>query len=225
LSFVNDISRYILLSYTRESYLVINLMFDRFSRRFHKPAWAGASNDEPAFQHWFGHGRHHRGKQFLEDMFGFGGEERPRTRRGEIKFLLLEVLSTQPGHGYDLMERMETRSGGFRRPSPGSVYPTLQLLEDEGLVTSEMTAGKRVYTITDAGRQVLAERAERTPADNTWEDFKTKSQELDSLRQAAMDLAGAVMQVARSGRSERIDRVKALLDRTKREIYAMLAEE
>jgi DNA-binding PadR family transcriptional regulator len=200
-------------------------MFDRFHRRFHKPAWAGASADEPLFHHWFGHGRHHRGKQFLEDLFGFGDDDKPRTRRGEIKYLLLELLLTQASHGYDLIERMETRSGGFRRPSPGSVYPTLQLLEDEGYVVSEMTGGKRVYTITDAGRQFLAERAERQPFDNAWEGFKAKSQELDGLRQAAMELAGAVTQVARSGRSERIDRVKVILERTKREIYAMLAEE
>jgi DNA-binding PadR family transcriptional regulator len=200
-------------------------MFKHFHRRFHTPAWAGAGANEPLFHQWFGHGRHPRGTQFLEGMFGFGGEDEPRTRRGEIKFLLLELLSAQASHGYDLIKRMETRYGGFRRLSPGSVYPTLQLLEDEGYVTSEMTAGKRVYTITEAGQQFLAEHTEREPADNAWEGFKAKSQEFEGLRQAAMELAGAVMQVARSGRSERIDRVKALLERTKREIYAMLAEE
>ncbi|MFM2304172.1 MAG: hypothetical protein RLZZ135_1582 [Cyanobacteriota bacterium] len=200
-------------------------MLRHFRDRFYTPVWAGACADERFPHHWFGHGRHARGKQFLEEMFGFGGEEGPRNRRGDIKFLLLELLSEQPSHGYDLIKRMETRYGGFRRLSPGSVYPTLQLLEDEEYVTSETTAGKRVYTITDAGRQFLANRTPQEPADNAWEAFKHKPQEFDRLRQAAMELAGAVMQVARSGRFDRMNRAQELLERTKREIYAMLAEE
>jgi DNA-binding PadR family transcriptional regulator len=161
----------------------------------------------------------------MEEMFGLGGEDEPRTRRGDIKFLLLELLSEQPSHGYDLIKRMEVRYGGFRRLSPGSVYPTLQLLEDGGYVTSETTAGKRVYTITDEGREFLSERAQQEPQGGPWEMFKNKPQEFNQLRQAAMELASAVIQVARSGNSDRMSRVKGLLERTKREIYAILAEE
>lgn len=200
-------------------------MFRHFRPHFHTPAWAGASSDEPCVRHWFQHGRRAHGKQFIEGMFGFGDEDEPRTRRGDIKFLLLELLAEQPSHGYDLIKRMETRYGGFRRLSPGSVYPTLQLLEDGGYVTSETTAGKRVYTITDEGRQLLAERTQQEPQGGPWEAFRNKPQEFNQLRQAAMELAGAVMQVARSGNSDRMNRVKELLDRTKREIYAMLAED
>lgn len=200
-------------------------MFRHFRPHFHTPAWAGASSDEPLARHWFQHGRRPHGKQFMEEMFGFGGEDEPRTRRGDIKFLLLELLSEQPSHGYDLIKRMETRYGGFRRLSPGSVYPTLQLLEDGGYVTSETTQGKRVYTITDEGRQFLAERPQQEPQGGPWEAFRNKPQEFNQLRQAAMELAGAVMQVARSGNSDRMSRVKELLERTKREIYAILAEE
>lgn len=194
-------------------------------RHFHTPAWAGASADEPFTRHWFGHSRRAHGKRFIEELFGFGGEDESRTRRGDIKFLLLELLSEQPSHGYDLIKRMEARYGGFRRLSPGSVYPTLQLLEDGGYVTSETTAGKRVYTITEEGRQLLAERAQQEPPSGHWEEFRNKSQEYNQLRQAAMELAGAVMQVARSGNSDRMNRVKELLERARREIYAMLAEE
>lgn len=204
-------------------------MFRHFRSHFHTPAWAGASSDEPFVRHWFQHGRRTHGKHFIEEMFGFGGEDEPRTRRGDIKFLLLELLSEQPSHGYDLIKRMEARHGGFRRLSPGSVYPTLQLLEDGGYVTSESTEGKRVYTITDAGRQFLAERAQQEPPDGPWATFRNaaagKPQEFNQLRQAAMELAGAVIQVARSGNSDRMNRVKELLERTKREIYAILAEE
>jgi len=200
-------------------------MFRQFHSRFHRPAWAGAAADEPFVQHWFQHGRGARGKDFMEEMFGLGGEDEPRTRRGDIKFLLLELLSEQPSHGYDLIKRMETRYGGFRRLSPGSVYPTLQLLEDGGYVTSETAAGKRVYTITEEGREFLAERSQQEPQSGPWEMFKNKPQEFNQLRQAAMELASAVIQVARSGNSNRMSRVQGLLERTKREIYAILAEE
>lgn len=200
-------------------------MFRHFRDRFHAPAWAGASSNEPFTMSWFQHGRHAHGKHSIEEMFGFGGEDESRTRRGDIKFLLLELLVEQPGHGYDLIKRMEARYGGFRRLSPGSVYPTLQLLEDGGYVTSETTEGKRVYTITDTGRQFLAERVQQASPGTPWEAFRNKPQEFNQLRQAAMELAGAVMQVARSGNSDRINRVKELLERTRREIYAMLAEE
>ncbi|HEY9627821.1 MAG TPA: PadR family transcriptional regulator [Coleofasciculaceae cyanobacterium] len=197
-------------------------MFRHFRAHFHTPAWAGADFDESFSRPWFQHGKRPHGKP---DMFGFGGEDEPRTRRGDIKFLLLELLAEQPSHGYDLIKRMESRYGGFRRLSPGSVYPTLQLLEDGGYVISETTAGKRVYTITDEGRQFLAERTSQEPQAGSWEGFRNKPQEFNQLRQAAIELAGAVMQVARSGNSDRINRVKELLERTKREIYAMLAEE
>ena len=200
-------------------------MFRHFRSHFHTPAWAGASDDESFTRPWFQHGRRDRGKHFMEEMFGFGGEDEPRTRRGDIKFLLLELLAEQPSHGYDLIKRMEARYGGFRRLSPGSVYPTLQLLEDGGYVLSETAEGKRVYTITDAGRQFLAERAQQEPQGVPWDALRNKPQEFNQLRQAAMALAGAVMQVARSGNADRMNRVKELLERTKREIYAILSEE
>ncbi len=203
-------------------------MFRRFPQ-FLVPAWAGLTADEALVSHCFHHGRRGRGKQFAEEMFGFGSDEEPRTRRGDIKFLLLELLSEQPAHGYDLIKQMETRYGGFRRLSPGSVYPTLQLLEDGGFLTSETSDGKRVYTITAAGRQLLTARAEAGTDKAPWDAFKnftaSKPQEFHELRQAATDLAGAVIQVARSDNSERMKRVRELLELAKREIYAILAEE
>jgi DNA-binding PadR family transcriptional regulator len=217
--------RYIAICYIFEKVVWYKSMFRHFHAYFHAPAWAGVGSDEPVVRHCFQHGRRAHGKPFREDMFGFGNEDESRTRRGDIKFLLLELLAEQSGHGYDLIKRMEARYGGFRRLSPGSVYPTLQLLEDGGYVTSETTEGKRVYTITETGRQFLAERTQQVPPGAPWEAFRNKPQEFNQLRQAAMELAGAVMQVARSGNSDRMNRVKELLERTKREIYAMLAEE
>jgi DNA-binding PadR family transcriptional regulator len=204
-------------------------MFKHFRSHFSAPAWAGADLDEPFVRHRFQHGKRAHGKRLMEELFGFGGEDEPRTRRGDIKFLLLELLSEQPSHGYDLIKQIEARYGGFRRLSPGSVYPTLQLLEDGGYVTSESRGGKRVYTITDEGRQFLAERAQQEPSGSPWDAFRNaaagKPQEFNQLRQAATELAGAVFQVARGGNSDRMNRVRELLERTKREIYAILAEE
>ncbi|BAY76681.1 PadR-like family transcriptional regulator [Nostoc linckia NIES-25] len=207
-------------------------MFRHFRSHFGVPAWAGVSEDDflffkSRFEHRKEHGGHH-GKHFRDEVFGRGWPDEYRTRRGDIKFILLELLSEHPSHGYDLIKEMEARYGGFRRLSPGSVYPTLQLLEEGGYLTSSQEGGKRIYTITDEGRQLLAQRTQQETSDSPWDTFKSfvtgKPQELIELRNAATELAGVVVQVARSGNVERINHVRELLDRVKREIYAILAE-
>ncbi|WP_445635292.1 PadR family transcriptional regulator [Nostoc sp. DSM 114161] len=206
-------------------------MFRHFRSHFGVPAWAGVSEDDFFVKSWFEHRKErggHHGKHFRDEVFGRGWPDEYRTRRGDIKFILLELLSEHPSHGYDLIKEMEARYGGFRRLSPGSVYPTLQLLEEGGYLTSSQEGGKRIYTITDEGRQLLAERTQQETSDSPWDTFKSfvtgKPQELIELRNAATELAGVVVQVARSGNVERINRVRELLDRVKREIYAILAE-
>ncbi len=112
-----------------------------------------------------GHRRRHR-------RGGFGFEFGPRGprgsffRSGEVRLALLSLLESEPGHGYDLMSRLEERSGGLYKASAGTVYPVLQQLEDEGLVTSERSGGKRVYTLTDRGRLELDDR--RDAIDRIW---------------------------------------------------------
>src|SRR4029077_21230 len=93
----------------------------------------------------FGPGGHHRGR---------------RMRRGDIRTALLVAVAENPGHGYDVIRSIEEKSGGAWKPSPGSVYPTLQMLEDEGLMRSVERDGKRVYEVTDAGREEAARRVE-----------------------------------------------------------------
>src|SRR5262249_28291667 len=119
--------------------------FDHDDEREHFKPWK-------RHQHF---GRKFRGRG---PFGGFGEGGRKRQRRGDIKFILLELIKEQPRHGYELIKVLEERYGGFYRPSPGSVYPTLQLLEDEGHVRSETTDGKRIYSITEAGEKLLAER-------------------------------------------------------------------
>jgi DNA-binding PadR family transcriptional regulator len=120
-----------------------------------------------------------------------------------------------------LIKELESRYGGFYRPSPGSVYPTLQLLEEGGYLTSEQVEGKRVYTITESGKQLLGERD--NPVDRI--DRVDSQPQLIELKDAITELSAAVMQVARSGNLDRVSRVRDILNRVKREIYTILAQE
>src|SRR5580765_9075444 len=118
------------------------------------PRNQGQRNQEgTTMEEWRHRGRgRHRGREGA-----WGG---PRMRRGQIRTALLAVLAEGPGHGYDVMQKLEDKTGGAWRPSPGSVYPTLQLLEDEGLVRSTERDGKRVFEITEAGRAEATSRLE-----------------------------------------------------------------
>ena len=136
---------------------------------------------------------------------------------------LLLLLSEAPMHGYDLIRALEERSGGAWRPSPGSVYPTLQLLEDEGLVTGEDRDGKRIYTITDAGRAELEERRARGGGQEPWE-FGPLGEGLGQLRESGFQLAAAAMQVARTGSQSQREQAAEVLTEARKKLYALLAE-
>ncbi len=159
--------------------------------------------------------------------FGRGGRGRFRQRRGDIKFILLELLKDQPRHGYELIKAIEERSGGFYRPSPGIIYPTLQLLEDEGSVTSEVVADKRVYTITDAGRKLLEEHEASHGAG--FGPFGRRhhgpdTPQLVDLRRMGMALFESVMQAARYGTPEQIQAVQKVIESANQEVHSILAQ-
>lgn len=198
-------------------------MFRPFHPRSFVPAWAGEGSGNPFFMI----GRHgHRGMFGGRGSFGGGWGDEPRTRRGDIKFMLLGVLSERPQHGYELIKELEARRGGFRRLSPGSVYPTLQMLEEGGYLTSEQVDGKRVYTITESGRQLLSDRNQQSHSRNPHDSFtQSKHSELIELRRTLTELNDAVAQIARSGNLEQANRVRDLLVQVKREIYKLLAEQ
>jgi len=168
------------------------------------------------------------GRPFGDGPFGKGGGPgRQRQRRGDVRFVLLGLLNDQPRHGYELIKALEERSGGFYRPSPGLVYPTLQLLEEEGNLTSEMVKDKKIYTITEAGKALLQsqnaeQEAERGPR---W----GRPQEADmpqmlELRRTSMALFESVMQAARYGTPAQVKAVLALLDTTNKEVHSILAQ-
>jgi DNA-binding PadR family transcriptional regulator len=139
-----------------------------------------------------------------------------RARRGDIKFLILEVLADGPRHGYDIITELENKSNGRYRPSAGSVYPTLTMLEEGGYITGNAADGKRVFTITDAGRELLTQK----PGGATLEG----DDESVDLRGSAMKLGAAVMQAARASDAASQEKVRDILDTARREIYKILAE-
>jgi DNA-binding PadR family transcriptional regulator len=194
-------------------------MFRHFDPHLHTPEGTGGNCGSQFFaSEKFGQRQRRRG------AFGEWGDK-PRTRRGDIKFILLELLSERPQHGYELIKELENRRGGFRRPSPGSVYPTLQMLEESDYLTGEQIDDKRVYTITESGRQLLDERKQQLGLENSDDGFTvSKSSELSELRRTLTELNDAVGQAARSGNTEQVNQVRELLIQVKREVYKLLAQ-
>jgi DNA-binding PadR family transcriptional regulator len=164
------------------------------------------------------HGRGYGARQRKE--FGWPGAG-PRARRGNVRQAILALLAERPMHGYEMIQELGTRTNGLWRPSAGSIYPTLQLLEDEGLVASTESEGRRRYALTDTG-QGEAQTIDPPP----WEEFLAANDPADSsLRDAAFQLRAAVMQVARVGDTEQTEKVRDLLRETRRRVYAVLSED
>jgi DNA-binding PadR family transcriptional regulator len=149
---------------------------------------------------------------------GFGGPG-PRVRRGDVRAAVLALLVEQDMHGYQIIQELASRSGGAWTPSPGSVYPTLQMLEDQGLVSSTQADGKRVFTLTDEGRAADAERGGKAP----WEDFAGDGGPRAKLREAMFGVGAATMQVGQAGSKEQIEQVVEILDDARKRIYLLLA--
>jgi DNA-binding PadR family transcriptional regulator len=142
-----------------------------------------------------------------------------------VRAAVLALLAERPMHGYQVIQELENRTGGVWRVSPGSVYPTLQLLEDEGLITSEEVEGRRVYSLTESGRaRVEAQRKEGEAA--PWDEVAGDGGEpYRSLRGASLQLGAAAMQVAHAGSPEQLERTVEVLNEARRKIYAILAED
>jgi DNA-binding PadR family transcriptional regulator len=153
--------------------------------------------------------------------FGRGGGR--RARRGDVRLAALLLLAEEPRNGYAIMQELEQRSGGLWRPSPGSVYPALAQLEDEGLIRSREGDGGRVFELTDAGRAQVAERPEdaTAPWDTVGQGVPDETRALfGHLRQIAV----ALTQVAQSGSTNQVQKASAVLDEARRSIYRILAE-
>jgi DNA-binding PadR family transcriptional regulator len=146
-----------------------------------------------------------------------------RARRGDVRLALLRLLAEEPRNGYQLIQAIEERSEGLWRPSPGSVYPTLAQLEDEGLIRSAAAEAIRRFEITDAGREHLDTRAdEPDPWQPAAEDSESPLTEFAPL---VIQIGKATFQVASVGDRAQRTKAKALLAETRRALYRILAED
>ncbi|MET0780146.1 MAG: PadR family transcriptional regulator [Microbacterium sp.] len=146
-----------------------------------------------------------------------------RMGRGDVRAAVIALLAEKPMHGYQIIQQIEERSGGSWKPSPGSVYPTLQLLADEGLIKAEESNGRKTYSLTDEGQQVADAAAVKSAP---WESSAPRdSARMSALPKAGIDLAQAVAQVGRSGSPEQVKEAVAVLDDARRKIFSILAQD
>ncbi len=155
----------------------------------------------------------------------FDREHRSRFfEKGDIKYVILDLLKDKPAHGYEIIRALEDRFFGFYSPSAGSVYPTLQLLEDMGYVKSSEQDGKKVYTITDTGKEFLKERGE------TMDKIRAQMhdwcrggsrEEMHDVMHEMGHLARSVMRKARHMDAEKLSRIREIISRAEHEIEAL----
>jgi len=216
-------------------------MFGRFAYQGQGGDWEGR---DPRWQErGWRQGPRSFGKRIWREFFGpgnfpfgpegpSGGEGHRFFGRGDVKFALLELLQERPMHGYEMMKALEERSGGFYVPSAGTIYPTLQMLEDRGLVTSQEVDGKRVYSITDAGRAALADRQKEEEAEFDgpfWGRFgpqmrRWNSPELQALRSEGMEVARLFTIAGRKAfeNPQELARLRAIIEYTRQELSTMI---
>jgi DNA-binding PadR family transcriptional regulator len=152
------------------------------------------------------------------------GPRGPKASRGDVRAAILALLREGPRNGYQIMSEIEERSGGAWRPSPGAVYPALSQLADEGLIEREQSAGRRTFRLTEAGRQYVEENPEM--ARGAWES--TEQQEawqVPGLFAEAARLGGGIVQLAHAGTPAQVRAAERLLERTRRELYRILADD
>jgi DNA-binding PadR family transcriptional regulator len=153
--------------------------------------------------------------------FGPRGHHRGHGRRGNVRAAILALLNERPMHGYEMIQELDQRTGGVWRPSPGSVYPTLQMLEDEGLIKSDAGAGRKAYSLTEAGQAEATAAAENAP----WTEFSDETVSTGhDTREAIGGIMMALKQIAFERNPEHWNDAVAVLQETKRKLYAILAE-
>lgn len=145
-----------------------------------------------------------------------------RMAKGDVRAAVLALLAEKPMHGYQIINEIGERSGGAWKPSPGSVYPTLQLLADEGLISAEESNGRKTYSLTEEGRAIADASADRSAP---WEASGARDGGRGgALPKAGLELAQAAAQVGRSGSPAQVEQAVAVLDEARRKLYSILAQ-
>src|SRR6266567_6839701 len=195
--------------------------FERRER--HGGRGGGSFEFDPRSRHG-GHREEESGFERREHHGRQRGRDGVRVGRGDVRAATLLLLAEQPSHGYQIIQQVSERSGGIWQPSPGSVYPALQLLEDEGLVGAEQNEGRRVFHLTDAGRTYVEEhRSELTEA---WKSVVESTDDGgQELRDLFHQVGTALRQVVHEGTATQIAAARTLLVATRRQLYRILAED
>jgi DNA-binding PadR family transcriptional regulator len=165
------------------------------------------------------------------DMFWSFLAKGPRARRGDVRAAILALLAERPYNGYQIIQELEQRSNGVWHPSPGSIYPTFQQLEDEGLVAADAGSGGsgRIYRLTEQGQAFVKEHKKELKA--PWEAVSNAvagqeiHQQLHQLRDQIGQLSIAAVQVARAGNAAHVAEAVRLLADARRALYRILAED
>jgi DNA-binding PadR family transcriptional regulator len=187
--------------------------------------WAYHSRGGEAGRGW----RHGGPPPWVTGLFGVAqsrGTRGPKVRRGDVRAAILDVLSVEPMNGYQIINQIAERTGGAWKPSPGSVYPTVQQLEDEGLVEGTVANGRRLSILTEAGRTYVEEHADELAA--TWrpfdEDADDDSGRTPDLKPAVGQVMGAVWQLITSGTPQQQADAAVILADARRKLYGLLAD-
>jgi DNA-binding PadR family transcriptional regulator len=179
-------------------------------------------------------GHQHRGgpwgsgpPPWVAGLFGLaqhGAQSRgPKVRRGDVRAAILDVLAVEPMNGYQIIQQIAERSGGAWKPSPGSVYPTVQQLEDEGLVEPVPGEARRLLRLTEAGRSYVEDHPEEMAA--TWRPFdESAEQDTGDLKPVIGQVMSAVWQIIVSGTVQQQAEAAEILAETRRRLYGLLAE-
>ena len=158
------------------------------------------------------------------EPWGPGGPRKhrgPRAGRGDVRSALLALLAEQPMHGYQMIQEISERSGGAWKPSPGSVYPTLQQLEDEGLVRAQDQDGRRVYHLTEDGQRLVGDRADEFAS--LWQGVAPSADDAQ-LGDLIFQVGAAFVHVARTGTAAQMSEARKVLARTRADLYRIMGE-
>ena len=183
------------------------------------PPWAGPGGEPP--EAFGGPGNVMWARVGRRGGPAAGGRPWGRARRGDVRSATLALLSERPMHGYEIISELSQRTEGLWQPSPGSIYPTLQLLEDEGLIRAETDGegSRRRFSLTDEGRRAASEV---TAGPAPWEQFKAPAG-ARALRHTARSLFAVVGQVAMTGGPQEQDQAARILEEARRQLYGVLA--
>jgi DNA-binding PadR family transcriptional regulator len=146
-----------------------------------------------------------------------------KARRGDVRAAILAVLAEQPRNGYQIISEIAERSGGAWKPSPGSIYPNLQQLEDEGLITADTDTGRRTFRLTDAGRTYVAEHPDEVS--EPWAAMSEAYADDGGLRPLLGQVAAAFWQIGAVGTPEQQARARDALSELRRTLYQILADD